>query len=241
MFDDLHFIELRSSINEQSEQPFAQSFRFLFRSDTPKHALFGNTAAYAKAPLLPSDFSKQRKSSKGIETHEKQNIPVSENCRSGLLRTFGAALLTACSDGKKVGDVSLGFLTFKNIQIDAFIDPQVPGVTCHAASIESPLTLADPSDSSVSCRQTGEITQAMIDAIDKSKDGEVIFTKSKSIFFKYMKIRRIYDAENQTLLYVSYSTKETSGSFKHSLSTVPLWGTEAYKKPLPPLGDANQQ
>lgn len=154
---------------------------------------------------------------------------------------LGAALLTACSDGKKVGDVSLGFLTFKNIQIDAFIDPQVPGVTCHAASIESPLTLADPSDSSVSCRQTGEITQAMIDAIDKSKDGEVIFTKSKSIFFKYMKIRRIYDGENQTLLYVSYSTKETSGSFKHSLSTVPLWGTEAYKKPLPPLGDANQQ
>ena len=28
---------------------------------------------------------------------------------------LGAALLTACSDGKKVGDVSLGFLTFKNI------------------------------------------------------------------------------------------------------------------------------
>ena len=241
MFDDLHFIELRSSINEQSEQPFAQSFRFFIPLGYPNALFFGNTAAYAKVPLLSSDFSKQRKSSKGIETHEKQNIPVSENCRCGLLRTLGAALLTACSDGKKVGDVSLGFLTFKNIQIDAFIDPQVPGVTCHAASIESPLTLADPSDSSVSCRQTGEITQAMIDAIDKSKDGEVIFTKSKSIFFKYMKIRRIYDAENQTLLYVSYSTKETSGSFKHSLSTVPLWGTEAYKKPLPPLGDANQQ
>jgi CreA protein len=29
-------------------------------------------------------------------------------------------------------------------------------------------------------------------------------------------------------MYLSYSTKETSGSFKHSLSTVPLWGTEAY-------------
>jgi CreA protein len=46
-----------------------------------------------------------------------------------------------------------------------------------------------------------------------------------------MKIRRIYDAENQTLMYVSYSTKETSGSFKHSLSTVPLWGTKAYVVP----------
>ncbi len=43
-----------------------------------------------------------------------------------------------------------------------------------------------------------------------------------------MKIRRIFDKNNQTLLYVSYSTKETSGSFKHSLSTIPLWGTDAY-------------
>jgi len=43
-----------------------------------------------------------------------------------------------------------------------------------------------------------------------------------------MKIRRIFDAENQTLMYLAYSTKETSGSFKHSLSTVPLWGTDAY-------------
>jgi CreA protein len=68
----------------------------------------------------------------------------------------------------------------------------------------------------------------MIAQIDKSKSGEVVFKKSKSIFFKTMKIRRIFDAENQTLMYVSYSTKETSGSFKHSLSTVPLWGTKAY-------------
>ena len=68
----------------------------------------------------------------------------------------------------------------------------------------------------------------MIAQIDKSKNGEVLFSKSKSIFFKSMKIRRIFDAENQTLMYLSYSTKETSGSFKHSLSTVPLWGTQAY-------------
>jgi CreA protein len=70
----------------------------------------------------------------------------------------------------------------------------------------------------------------MIKAIDKSKSGEVVFKKSKSIFFKSMKIRRVFDAQSQTLMYVSYSTKETSGSFKHSLSTVPLWGTVAYDK-----------
>ena len=39
----------------------------------------------------------------------------------------------------------------------------------------------------------------------------------------------ILDKENQTLMYLSYSTKETSGSFKHSLSTVPLYGTKAYQ------------
>lgn len=149
-------------------------------------------------------------------------------CAAGI-----GAQLAGCSEGE-VGDVSLGFLTFKNIQLDAFIDPDIPGVTCHVASISSPLQLSDPSESSVSCRQTGDITPEMIAKIDKSKDGEVIFEKSKSILFKTMKIRRIFDAERQTLLYLSYSTKEISGSFKHSLSTVPLWGTAAYAKPLPP-------
>ena len=148
------------------------------------------------------------------------------------LACVGALALSACSDDD-VGDVSLGFLTLKDIKINHFIDPVVTGVTCHVASIEANLSLSDPSNNSVSCVQTGPITRSMIDAIDKSKSGEVVFHRSKSIFFKNMKIRRIYDADTQTLLYVSYTTKETSGSFHHSLSTVPLWGTQAYVKPLP--------
>ncbi|MEO3678845.1 CreA family protein [Rheinheimera sp. FR7-31] len=135
--------------------------------------------------------------------------------------------LVGCNRNE-VGDVSLGVFTTKDIKIDAFSDPIVTGVTCHVSSVEANLDLADPSDSSIACRQTGPITAEMIAQIDKSKNGEVLFTKSKSIFFKSMKIRRIYDAQNQTLMYLSYATKETSGSFKHSLSTVPLWGTEAY-------------
>lgn len=105
-------------------------------------------------------------------------------------------------------------------------------MTCHIASIEADFSLSDPSDSSISCRQTGDITPEMIATIDKSKSGEVVFKQSKSIFFKSMKVRRIYDADNQTLLYLSYTTKETDGSFKHSLSTVPLWGTSAYVEPV---------
>jgi CreA protein len=146
-----------------------------------------------------------------------------------FLITF-ALTMTACSDSE-VGDVSLGLFTTKDIKLDALQDPIVTGVTCHISSIEADLDLSDPSDSSIACRQTGEITLAMINQIDKSPSGDVVFSKSKSIFFKNMKVRRIFDPASQTLMYVSYSTKETSGSYKHSLSTVPLWGTQAYVKP----------
>ncbi|HCH0391525.1 TPA: CreA family protein [Vibrio parahaemolyticus] len=147
------------------------------------------------------------------------------------LLALGLVTILAGCGNDEVGDVSLGMFTMKDIKLNTLVDPEAPGVTCHVASIEADFSLADPSDSSISCRQTGEITPEMITKIDKSKSGEVVFKKSKSVFFKSMKIRRIYDPENQTLMYLSYSTKETSGSFKHSLSTVPLWGTKAYIQP----------
>ena len=147
-----------------------------------------------------------------------------------LYVSIGIFLLFTACDKNEVGDISLGVFTTQDIKLNTLIDPIVTGVTCHVASIEADLSLSDPSDSSIACRQTGEITSTMIAAINKSKSGEVVFKKSKSIFFKSMKIRRVYDVQSQTLMYVSYSTKETSGSFKHSLSTVPLWGTKAYDK-----------
>ncbi|MEZ8799930.1 CreA family protein [Vibrio splendidus] len=150
--------------------------------------------------------------------------------KKALIAAGIITMLAGCSDNE-VGDVSLGFFTMKDIKMSSLDDDKIEGVTCHIASIEANLSLSDPSDSSLSCRQTGEITPEMIAKIDKSKSGEVVFKQSKSIFFKTMKVRRIYDAENQSLLYLSYTTKETEGSFKHSLSTVPLWGTKAYVDP----------
>ncbi|WP_163392617.1 CreA family protein [Enterovibrio norvegicus] len=141
-----------------------------------------------------------------------------------------ALTVSACSDDE-VGDVSLGLFTTKDIKIQIFNDPEVPGVTCHISHVKADLDFSDPSDMGISCRQTGEITDEMIANVDRSKSGEVVFTASKSILFKSMKIRRIFDSKNQTLMYLSYSTKETQGSHKHSLSTVPLWGTKAWKAP----------
>jgi CreA protein len=146
------------------------------------------------------------------------------------LLVFTALGLVACSD-KEVADISLGLFTTKDIKVQTFDDPKIPGVTCHISHVEANLDFADPSDMSIACRQTGEITAAMLQDIDRSKNGEVIFSTSKSILFKNLKIRRILDSSSQTLLYLSYSTKESTGSYKHSLTSVPLWGTAAWQAP----------
>ncbi|MGL5395489.1 MAG: CreA family protein [Shewanella sp.] len=146
-----------------------------------------------------------------------------------LALTLTGMMLSGCGDD--VGKVSLGLFTTKDVIIDAKQDPKIPGVTCHISRIEANLDFADPSDMGISCRQTGPISAADIAKIDKSKNGEVVFTESLSILFKTLKVRRIYDVPNQTLLYLSYSTKETNGSHKHALSTVPLYGSQAWIDP----------
>lgn len=132
----------------------------------------------------------------------------------------------------EVGNVSLGIFTTKDIKIEKLGDPEVTGVTCHISNIVADLDFSDPSESSISCRQTGAITLDMLATVDKSPAGEIVFKKSKSILFKTLKIKRIFDQSTQTLIYISYSTKEINGSYKHSMSTVPLWGTGAYTAPV---------
>lgn len=144
---------------------------------------------------------------------------------------IGFFVVRSCTNDD-VGKVSLGLFTTKDIKVEQLNDPVIPGVTCHISNIVADLSFADPSDSSISCRQTGDITPAMIEAIDKSKGGDLVFKKSKSILFKSLKIQRIFDQSTQTLIYIAFSTKELNGSYKHSMSTVPLWGTSAYSKPV---------
>ena len=130
----------------------------------------------------------------------------------------------------QVGDVSLGLLTLKDIKIERLIDPKVIGVTCFIAHVISDLDFVDPSNTSISCRQTGDITLAQLKSIDGSDSGEVVFNRSKSIFFKTLKIRRIFDKSSSTLIYLSYSTTEIDGSYEHSLSTVPLYGNPIWEE-----------
>ncbi len=148
---------------------------------------------------------------------------------SRILLLTALILIAGCSDNE-VGKVSLGLFTTKDIKIETVSDPKVSGVTCHISHVEADLDFSDPSDMGISCRQSGPITLEMIQSIDQSKGGEVVFKSSKSILFKSLKIRRIWDQKNKTLIYLSYSTKETDGSHKHSISTVPLWGNKLWEQ-----------
>lgn len=139
-----------------------------------------------------------------------------------------AVIFTASGCSDDAASVSLGLFTTKDIKVNSQQDPLVKGVTCHISHIEANLDFADPSDMSIACRQTGPITADQLQAIDRSKSGEVVFKSSKSILFKSLKVRRVYDAQTRTLMYLSYSTKESTGSHHHALSTVPLYNTQAW-------------
>lgn len=110
-------------------------------------------------------------------------------------------------------------------------DPDNPFISLFFTTIKSGkvLAFADPSNTSISVRLTGDIP------IDKNGK-RLINTKvnkdighiRKSIGSKVMKIARFYDKQKDTMIYLVYTTKLLDGSLKHSISVVPLG------KPLAP-------
>jgi CreA protein len=106
-------------------------------------------------------------------------------------------------------------------------DPEVEGVACHftvpeRGGFKGWLGLAEQvSDISLSCRQIGPIRFK-----EKLEQGDDMFRKRRSLFFKKMQIVRGCDAKRNVLVYMVYSDKLIEGSPKNSTSTVPImpWG-----------------
>ncbi|WP_436172471.1 CreA family protein [Mesorhizobium sp. LjNodule214] len=128
----------------------------------------------------------------------------------------------------EVGKVGVDWLG-NDIIVEAIKDPKVEGVTCHVSYFDRGVIdrlqkgnwFEDPSDSSISCRQTGPIT---IGDIDMSEGGEEVFKQGISLIWKKQVVNRIYDKANETLIYLSHSRQVQDGSAKMSVTTVPLYG-----------------
>lgn len=148
---------------------------------------------------------------------------------------FALALLALPARAEEIGKVGVDLIG-NDIIVEALADPKVQGVTCHVAYFERSTLdrlvqgnwFEDPSNSSIACRQTGPIT---LGDISTDPAGEEIFSASRSLIFKSLRVTRIFDRENNSLVYLAHADELTEGSAKMSISTVPLWQTNVPPKP----------
>lgn len=127
---------------------------------------------------------------------------------------------------EEVGQVGVDWVG-NDIIIEAIADPKVEGVTCHLAYFERSLFdrlqqgnwFEDPSYSAVDCTQTGPIRLGDIDTDD---DGESVFSERQSLILKSLRVTRVLDRRNRTLVYLAHANQVTQGSGKMSISAIPL-------------------
>jgi len=106
-------------------------------------------------------------------------------------------------------------------------DPEVEGVACHFTVPEKGgfkgwIGVAEEvSDISLACRQIGPVRFKQ-----KFEQGEDMFKKRRSLFFKKMQIVRGCDTKRNVLVYMVYTDRIIEGSPKNSTSSVPImpWG-----------------
>ena len=147
-----------------------------------------------------------------------------------MMKFLIAACLIASSmtNAQVIGSVDTELkLLGKNsrIEITAFDDPKVKGVTCYVSRpIKGGLTGAvglaeEASDSSIACRAVGKEKPVITASF---KNGESVFSEDRNVFFKEMKVIRFYDASRNVIIYITNSTGLVNGSPKHSITAVPL-------------------
>jgi CreA protein len=151
--------------------------------------------------------------------------------RKLLLTALSCLAVTSMATGTSladtVGKVGVDW-TGNDILIDAVHDPKVQGITCHVTYFDRSVIdrlrkgnwFEDPSNNSIACRQTGPI---VIGDIETGQDGEEVFKAGLSLIWKSLVVTRVYDKENDTLIYLAHSREVVDGSAKMSISTVPLF------------------
>ena len=137
-----------------------------------------------------------------------------------------ASLAAGSATAQEVGRVGVDWVG-NDIVIEAFADPEVAGVTCHIAFFDRSVIdrlqqgnwFEDPSFSAVDCSQTGPIK---VGSIDTGPSGESVFSEGRSLVFKSLRVTRLYDAPNRTLVYLAHASELTQGSGKMAISTIQL-------------------
>ena len=138
------------------------------------------------------------------------------------------SLLALPALAEEIGSVGYRFKWLgpnDKIVIEAFDDPDVPGVTCYMShartgGLKGAIGLAeDPGEASIACRQVGPVD---IGKLDKIRSPHEVFSERASLIFKSTQVTRFWDAKRRALVYLVYTDRIIDGSPRNSISVVPL-------------------
>jgi CreA protein len=143
-----------------------------------------------------------------------------------VLFAVPAPLLSASAE--EIGSVGYRFKWLgpnDKIVVQAFDDPEVPGVTCYMShartgGIKGAIGLAeDPGEASIACRQVGPIDASKL---GKLRSPHEVFSERASFIFKSTQVTRFWDAKRKALVYLVYTDRIIEGSPRNSISVVPV-------------------
>ena len=121
---------------------------------------------------------------------------------------------------KIIGEIPASGLIFKDIvKVSRFSDPKVQGVELYVSDFQLPMTerltqgdiFSDPLSSSVTCVQTGAIVLDPSIKAENTLQGEEVVSQARSLLFKSVKVRRLYDEDTNTIVYVSFASRLDKG------------------------------
>jgi CreA protein len=137
-------------------------------------------------------------------------------------------LLAQPAVGEDIGSVGYRFKWLgpnDKIVVEAFDDPDVPGVTCYISrartgGIRGALGFAeDPPYASISCHQVAPIDASKLGNI---KSPHEVFSERASLIFKTTQVVRFWDDRRKALVYLTYTDRIIEGSPQNSISVVPV-------------------
>lgn len=121
-----------------------------------------------------------------------------------------------------------GFLFKDTVEVNAFDDPEIPGVTIYLSDFKRSLVdklqkdfFAEPSQASLTC-SISPTAQIVNEANLGGTEGKEVFSEKKglSIFKdKTLRVRRVYDPTRRTVMYVAYSTRLSTATDDGTVST----------------------
>mmetsp|Transcript_62983 Transcript_62983/g.150025 ORF Transcript_62983/g.150025 Transcript_62983/m.150025 type:complete len:242 (-) Transcript_62983:113-838(-) len=154
-----------------------------------------------------------------------------------LLAVSSFTAPAAAADKRMVGEIPASGLVFKDmLNVEEFEDPKVSGVKLYLSDFSRSLAdriakndfFSDPGAAGLTCTSVGPVKVSP--DLKPNKEGEDVFNESRSILFKTLKVKRLYDQEGKVVVYVVFTDRafanddSNKSRYKSQLCAVPVDG-----------------